>query len=361
MRSLYAILCNIAFAASATAQSFNLGTASSFGVLAGSAVTNTGPTVIDGDLGLYPGTSHTGFTTSTPPGPGIVTGATNINDAVAMNALADALVAYNAASAMATTQGPTGMELGGLTLVPGVYEFDSTAQITGDLTLDASNDPTALFVFKIGSSLTTASNANVILLRGAQACNVIWRVGISATLGTDTEFNGIILASTSITATTGVNNFGSLFALNGAVTLDTNTITVDDTCNAAVSSSATPSSTTSTSTSSSSAVVSSSAGLSSSSVSSLSASASSSSAASSSSVGAMVITTGARMVATIGVAIAAIIEVTVQTVTTAAMETIMDVDVAMVAATGVITVVLIEVIMDIIDEVKGGGDAIILT
>ena len=215
--------------ATANPTTVNLGTASSFAVLAGSTVTSTGNTIVNGDLGLYPGTSVTGFPA------GVVNGTMHVADAVAQQAQTDLLAAYNAAAGLAPTGGTlTGQDLGGLTLTPGVYFFASSAQITGQLTLDAQGLSDPVFVFQIGSTLTTASGPNassVVLVNGAQACHVFWVVGSSATLGTSSDFVGNILAVTSITADTGATVDGRLLAENGAVTLDNNTIT-EAICNA---------------------------------------------------------------------------------------------------------------------------------
>ncbi|HLX51314.1 MAG TPA: ice-binding family protein [Streptosporangiaceae bacterium] len=197
----------------------SLGTASSFAVLAGSTVTNTGPSVITGDLGVSPGTAVTGF----PPGM-VVSGTIHAGDAVAAAAQADLTTAYNDAAGRAPDQDLTGQDLGGKTLTAGVYKFDSSAGLTGTLTLDGQGNPDAVFIFQIGSTLTTASASNVVLINGARACDAFWQIGSSATLGTGTSFIGNILALTSITATTGVTVDGRLLARNGAVTLDTNTV-----------------------------------------------------------------------------------------------------------------------------------------
>lgn len=198
-----------------------LGTAESFAVLGASTVTNTGPTVINGDLGLSPGTSITGF----PPGT-VVGGTTHATDEAAAQAQDDANAAYiDLAGQVCTTTFDVPTDIGGLTLVPGVYCFASSAQLTGALTLDAEGNADAVWIFKMGSTLTTASSSSVVLINGAQNCNVFWKVGSSATLGTSTRFVGRVIALTSITLTTDARVSGSALALNGAVTLDSNTVT----------------------------------------------------------------------------------------------------------------------------------------
>jgi type VI secretion system secreted protein VgrG len=207
-----------------------LGTAGDFAVLAGTTVTNTGPSVIDGgDVGVSPGSAITGFF-SVDGGPGTITPpyTTHAADAVSLQAQSDLTTAYNTAAGLPVTQDLTGQDLGGLTLLPGVYFFSSSAQLTGTLTLNANGNPAAEFVFQIGSTLTTASDSSVVTINGGteEGCNVFWQVGSSATLGTGTAFEGHILALTSITMTTGATMLnGSALARNGAVTLDTNTIT----------------------------------------------------------------------------------------------------------------------------------------
>ena len=201
-----------------------LGTAESFAVLGGSTVTNTGSTTVIGNLGVSPGNAVTGFA---PTGPGSVTGGTiHVNDGVAIQAQSDEVTAATTLGNMACTQDLTGTDLGGLTLTPGVYCFSSSAQLTGTLTLDAENTADALFVFKIGSTLTTASGSSVAMINGASACNVYWKVGSSATLGTATSFQGTILAYSSVTLTTNVHLIGRAIAQTGAVTMDTNVISI---------------------------------------------------------------------------------------------------------------------------------------
>jgi len=197
-----------------------LGSADSFAVLGSSTVTSTGNTVLNGNLGVYPGSAITGFP------PGIVNGTTYTGGAVAQQAQVDALAAYNILAGEVSIQNLTGQDLGGLTLVPGVRKFNTSAQLTGILTLDALGDINARFDFQIGSTLTTASGASVLLINGAQADNVFWQVGSSATLGTGTSFDGSILADQSITFNTGASLYGRALALNAAVTLDNNLITV---------------------------------------------------------------------------------------------------------------------------------------
>jgi Ice-binding-like len=199
-----------------------LGTAQTYAVLGSSTVTNTGSTVVTGDLGVSPGTAVVGFP------PGIVTGgAIHAADAVALQAQKDNVKAYNslAGEACNTSYGvPT--DLGGKTLVPGVYCFASSAGLTGALTLDAGGNPAAVFIFKVGSTLITASDATVTLVNGASQCNVFWQVGSSATLGTRTHFIGSILALASITMITDATLSGRALAQTGAVTMDTNTVSI---------------------------------------------------------------------------------------------------------------------------------------
>ncbi len=223
---VYAIPSNVL----AAQAKVDLGTASSFGVLAGSTITNTGPTTIDGtaggDIGLDPGDDPT---IATFPGQEDITttGTVHLFDGVASSAKDDLLIAYNDAAGRVTTETISG-DLAGRTLTPGVYTSGSSIGLSGTLTLDAGGDPNAVFIFQAGTTLTTASDSEIILINDAQPCRVFWQVGSSATLGTGSDFVGHILASESITATTGVTVLGSLLALNGAVTLDTNVITNDD-------------------------------------------------------------------------------------------------------------------------------------
>jgi type VI secretion system secreted protein VgrG len=203
--------------ASAAQAPVDLGTADSFAVLAGSGITNTGPTTIVGDVGTHPTPTQTGFESVT------LTGTNHGDDAVAQQAKSDLTTAYNeAAGRLPVTSVPT--ELGGSTLTPGVYG-GPTLGITGTLTLDTLGDPAAVFIFQASSTLITASSSKVVVLNGGEACNVFWQIGSSATLGTNSTLIGSVLALTSITATTGATVEGRLLAQTGAVTLDSNTIT----------------------------------------------------------------------------------------------------------------------------------------
>jgi hypothetical protein len=217
------LICMLSMGSLAWAQTAPpLGSAQSFAVLGATTVTSTGPTAIKGDLGVSPGTAVTGF------GPGIVTGGTiHSNDATAVAAHADAVTAYNALAAQTCGTPLSGQILGtspgAVTLSSGVYCFPATsAQLTGTLTL---NGP-GVYIFQIGTTLTTAANSAVVLTNGATAENVFWQVGTSATLGVDTALVGTLIAVTSDTVTAGSSVYGRVFALGAAVTLDTNVITV---------------------------------------------------------------------------------------------------------------------------------------
>ena len=200
----------------------SLGTAQSFAVLGGSTVTSTltPGTVIGGDLGVSPGSAITGF----PPGLVTPPGAIHAADAVAAQAQVSVTTQYNALVNAACTADLTGVDLGNRTLISGVYCFSTSAQMTGPLTLNAQGNAAATFVFKIGSTLTTASGSSVNLINGGNPCGVMWQIGSSATLGTTTSFVGNLIAFTSITLNTGANIIGRALARNGAVTLDVNNI-----------------------------------------------------------------------------------------------------------------------------------------
>jgi type VI secretion system secreted protein VgrG len=204
----------------AAAQSYLGSNLQPFAVLGGSTVTNTAFSVITGDVGLSPGSSVTGFP------PGVYSGTLHVADAPASSAQTDLTTAFNTLTNLQPCEDLTGTDLGGLTLTPGVYCFSTSAQLTGVLTLNAQGNPNAVWVFRIGSTLTTASNASVRFINGssANACGAQWRVGTSATLGTGTSFAGNILAQSSITLNTNANVIGRVLARTGAVTLDDNDI-----------------------------------------------------------------------------------------------------------------------------------------
>jgi len=202
-----------------------LGLASPFAVLAGESVTNTGSSVITGELGVSPGTSVTGF----PPGV-VVGGTIHLNDGPAIGAYGDFLSAYSTLGAWPVTQNLTGGTLGVgslSSLTAGVYEFDSTAQLNGALTLDGGNDPSAQFIFLIGSALTTASASSVILTNGADWDNLFWWTGTAATIGAGTQFAGSILAGSSITFDAGATIVCGRALAQASVTLISNVISTD--------------------------------------------------------------------------------------------------------------------------------------
>jgi RNA polymerase sigma factor (sigma-70 family) len=198
-----------------------LGSSASFAVLAGSGVTNTGPTQLTGDLGSFPTPAITGLASLS------LTGANQGGSAVAQQAKTDLVAGYDAAVAKTSTS-TIAADLGGRTLEPGIYRSASSIGLTGTVTLDAQGDQNAVFIFQAGSTLTTASASQVVLINGALACNVFWQVGSSATLGTGSTLRGSILALVSVTVTTGVTIDGRVLARNGAVTLDSDTITGSD-------------------------------------------------------------------------------------------------------------------------------------
>lgn len=195
----------------------DLGSAANFVGLAASTFTNTGSGVFYGDVGVFPGTEVIGF----PPGI-ILSGTIYRGGPVAEQAQLDALAAFNNLQSQLCDTDLTGQDLGGMTLAPGVYCFDTSAQLTGDLVLDAQDNPLAVWVFQTGSTLTTASASTVTMIKGGQALNVYWQVGSSATLGTGTRFLGNILADQSISSNTGASLIGRALALTGAVTMNTN-------------------------------------------------------------------------------------------------------------------------------------------
>jgi type VI secretion system secreted protein VgrG len=212
----------IEFLEERTLLSVILGAASSFAVMGGSAVTNTGPSAVIGNVRVSPGGAVSGFAAGD-----VTDAAIHVNDGIAVQAHSDLATAYNVLAGEAVTTVLTGQNLGGLTLAPGVYLFSSSAQLTGKLTLDAGGDPNAELIFQIGSTLTTATSSSVVMINGGNPSNVYWQIGSSATLGTGTAFKGNILALTSITVTTGASiSDGSALAINGGVTLDDNAIMI---------------------------------------------------------------------------------------------------------------------------------------
>jgi hypothetical protein len=215
MRKFTVVLLFAAFSVCLKAQlPVSLGSAGNFAVLAGSTVTNTGPTAITGGLGVSPGTAVTGFP------PGVVNGAIHAGDATAAQAQIDLTAAFNDAAGRPTPI-LVPADIGGTTITPGVYNAASSLQITGNVTLSGAG----VYIFQIPSTLTTASGSQVILAGGATAVNIFWQVGSSATLGTGSTFNGDILAQASITVTTSAILIGRALARTGAVTLDTNAVT----------------------------------------------------------------------------------------------------------------------------------------
>jgi len=214
--------------ATGTPTAVNLGTASTFAVMATSAISGTGAILINGDVGLAPGTSQ-----GIPPSQ--INGTIHVNDASVTKAQVDLLAAYNDAVARSTNAQTLQGNLGGLTFTPGLYVNSSSVLISGsgpsnNVTLDAGGNANAVFIFKMSSTLTTASGAQVILAGGALAKNVYWLVGSSATFGTTTIFQGNILAAVSVTVNGNSDITGRIFAGAGggaaSVTFDASRITV---------------------------------------------------------------------------------------------------------------------------------------
>lgn len=204
--------------AQAAEATINMGTTKNFAVLSGETITNTGSTIIKGDVGLYAGTSFPGQTDVT------LTGTLHLNDEVALTAKNDLITAYNDAAGRSVTK-TIPRELGGQTLTPGVYtSIEKDFLLNGILTLDGQGDPNAVFIFQTDATLITGSGSSVVFEDAATACGVFWKVGSSATIGTNSKFAGSILAMTSISLQTGAKVRGQLLARNGSVTLDTNEI-----------------------------------------------------------------------------------------------------------------------------------------
>ncbi|WP_319462035.1 ice-binding family protein [Micromonospora sp. RTP1Z1] len=197
----------------------DLATATSYAVLADGAITNNGNSVITGDVGVHPGTEISGFP------PGVINGQRHAGDAVAERAQSDLTVAYNDAAGR-TSSRTIGPHLEGQTLTPGVYKAAENASLAGTLTLDAKGNPSAVFIFQLGSGLTTAQNSNVRVVNSPRpACGVFWTVGDSATLGTNTSFVGRIMAVNGITLQSAAKiEQGGALSRDGSVTLDTNAV-----------------------------------------------------------------------------------------------------------------------------------------
>ena len=235
----------LTFAGTATAavvSTVPLGTSANYAVLAGRTVTNTGNSTLDGSLGLWPGTSITGF----PPGQVLPPGTTDTTNAAAQQAQSDLTAAYLDAAGR-PIDAPTTADLANLELGPGVYAGPSKSALglTGPLVLDAEGDPGSVFIFQTDSTLITGSSSTVTLINGAKECNVFWQVGSSATLGTGSVFVGNILALTSITVTNSVTVHGRALARNGSVTLDNDTFT-EPTCERSIPTTTTTAATTTT-------------------------------------------------------------------------------------------------------------------
>jgi len=199
--------------------SVDLRSAAPFVILAGSTVTNTGPTKIVGDVGISPGSAMTGFP------PGVIHGHVYVDDSIARQAKLDLTTAYN--DAMGRTLNPIKVagNIGGQTLYPGLYKSTSSLSISsGDLTLDARGHPRAVFIFQVASKFTMTTGRSVILTNGAQARNVFWAIGSSATFGTGCSFYGNLLAHQSISLATGTVMVGRALARVGAVTMQKNTV-----------------------------------------------------------------------------------------------------------------------------------------
>lgn len=199
----------------------SLGAAAGFAVLGASTVTCTGASAITGDVGVSPGTGISGFNP-----PCTITGTIHPGDDLAAQAHADLGTAYGTLAAVACEHNLTGQDLGGQTLAPGVYCFDSTVGVTGALTLDGGGDSTAIWIFQVGTAMTTATNASVVMAGGGKPGNVFWKVGSSATIGTGTAFQGNLIAYASIALVGGSSVAGRALALNAAVTLDNNNVSL---------------------------------------------------------------------------------------------------------------------------------------
>jgi hypothetical protein len=197
-----------------------LGAAGNYVLLANTTITNTGPSIITGNIGLYPGTSITGFP------PGISSGTFDVNNIATSSAQNALIFAYNQAASLAPTTILSSATYGttsNQTLTPGTYSIGTSLQVNGNLIL--SGNVNSVFVFQVGSTLTTAVGSNIVLLGGVNPANVYWQVGTSATLGTSSVLNGVLLANISVSTNTSASVNGRILAINGAITLDTNNVT----------------------------------------------------------------------------------------------------------------------------------------
>jgi hypothetical protein len=198
-------------------------TARTYGACAATTITNSGSTVVNGHIGVNPGSAITGF----PPG---VATSIQINSPGAIACNSDAGTAYGACVGLTPTNILSGQPLDGKTLTPGVYQYATTAALNGVLTLDGGGSAASQFIIQIGTGLSIGANSMILLKNLAKACNVFFCIGSSATIGANSRINGTMIAYTSIGAADGVVDVGGFYALNGAVTLIRDTITQPGTC-----------------------------------------------------------------------------------------------------------------------------------
>ena len=222
---LHVLLCLAATAAAGTIVCPTLRSAGNFTIVAASAVSNNGLTTINGNLAISPSIALTGFNPA-----GVINGITELGTGVALQAQNDIASAYNDCQGAPLTAQMTGIDMAGKTLGPGVYKFDSTAGITtpaGILTLDGNG----VYIFQIGSALSTSGDSQVQLINGAQASCIFWQVGSSATLGQNSVFAGNILAYASVGLANGITVAGSVYARTAAISFIADTVTGQASCN----------------------------------------------------------------------------------------------------------------------------------